>query len=525
MRISLLLAILPLVCSTVEARQAATVVWVDPIPTPSTMSSESGLAVDREGTSFVSSGKFAGGNLSCYDADLTLRWRVDYPVDSQEAVFVTALAADGLGGVYAAGETLAGSTMGGPPLGRRDGFIARYAANGTLQWSRRVGGTEDESLRSIVVDPSGDVLIAGSTKSDAPFAGALIGRTDGFAARYDSLGNELWVSRVGETDHTTTFTDLDLDGTGGLICAGSNWDPAQVPYILGAYARLAGDGSIVYERLGSLDPISCVKSSGDGGFFGISTNSFGGEHYLVRVDMNGVRVWSTLVTVDGRANDLFVSGSSLVVVGGTEHGAYASLTEFSDDGLFVVHTLLEPHLNTPSELWQVSDNGFGTVLVSGERRPFGAARVPIISRLSFGGIGAQGCLGEPNSTGMPGRIEVLGNSVRSLNSVTLFGSQLPNAAFGYFLCSLTSGFVPNPGASQGNLCLGGAIGRLNRIGESLSSGAQAKFHVDLDLGDLPTPSGSTSAAIGQTWWFQGWYRDANPQSTSNFTGSISVTFE
>jgi len=34
-----------------------------------------------------------------------------------------------------------------------------------------------------------------------------------------------------------------------------------------------------------------------------------------------------------------------------------------------------------------------------------------------------------------------------------------------------------------------------------------------------------SAAIGQTWHFQAWYRDANPSATSNFTGSWSVSLQ
>lgn len=30
---------------------------------------------------------------------------------------------------------------------------------------------------------------------------------------------------------------------------------------------------------------------------------------------------------------------------------------------------------------------------------------------------------------------------------------------------------------------------------------------------------------GQTWYFQAWFRDANPGSTSNFTDGVAVTFE
>ncbi len=45
------------------------------------------------------------------------------------------------------------------------------------------------------------------------------------------------------------------------------------------------------------------------------------------------------------------------------------------------------------------------------------------------------------------------------NDLTLAASQLPNSSFGFFLTSRSQGFVMGPGGSQGNLCVGGAIGR------------------------------------------------------------------
>lgn len=46
----------------------------------------------------------------------------------------------------------------------------------------------------------------------------------------------------------------------------------------------------------------------------------------------------------------------------------------------------------------------------------------------------------------------------------------------------------------------------------------------LDRADFFTPTGSTAVLTGETWRFQAWYRDANPASTTNFSGSVAVTW-
>ena len=69
------------------------------------------------------------------------------------------------------------------------------------------------------------------------------------------------------------------------------------------------------------------------------------------------------------------------------------------------------------------------------------------------------------------------------NSVTLFASDLPLNATTYFLTSLTQDFVLNPGGSQGNLCVGGAIGRYVGPGQVLNSSAAGEASLVLPRRD------------------------------------------
>jgi len=85
------------------------------------------------------------------------------------------------------------------------------------------------------------------------------------------------------------------------------------------------------------------------------------------------------------------------------------------------------------------------------------------------------------------------------------------------------GNVPQPGGSQGVLCLGGPIGRY--APQTFATSALGSGALAVDLGALPQPTGFRAALPGETWTFQAWHRDANPSVTSNFTHAVSITVQ
>ena len=119
--------------------------------------------------------------------------------------------------------------------------------------------------------------------------------------------------------------------------------------------------------------------------------------------------------------------------------------------------------------------------------------------------------------------EPCSSNVVSQNDLTIKALQLPENQFGMFLTSKTSGFVAHPGGSQGNLCLGGAIGRFKGPGQVFDTKTFGAGWLAVDLGALPTPTGPVAAQAGETWYFQCWYRDVG--SHSNFTDGLRVTFQ
>ena len=134
-------------------------------------------------------------------------------------------------------------------------------------------------------------------------------------------------------------------------------------------------------------------------------------------------------------------------------------------------------------------------------------------------IGENFCSpGTVNSSGLPGRIHASGSDVVADDDVTLTAINLPQNEFGYFLTSLSQGSYMPP-SSNGLICLGGSIGRFNA--QVQNSGGSGSFSTQIDLTSLPV-NPPVPALPGQTWYFQGWYRDGG---SSNFTDGTAVAFQ
>ncbi|WP_145194178.1 hypothetical protein [Planctomycetes bacterium Poly30] len=138
--------------------------------------------------------------------------------------------------------------------------------------------------------------------------------------------------------------------------------------------------------------------------------------------------------------------------------------------------------------------------------------------------GSTVCTAVPNSTGRRGSMMAVGSPVAVDSDLTLEVFGLPRNARGYALFSRALGTPFTPQGSEGTLCLGGAIGRLQT--QLFLTGESGTAGIELDLNGLPQPTGSVAAIAGDTWYAQAWHRDLGLSGpTSNFTDAIEVAFD
>ena len=142
----------------------------------------------------------------------------------------------------------------------------------------------------------------------------------------------------------------------------------------------------------------------------------------------------------------------------------------------------------------------------------------------IGPIGTNFCQANNNSTGVPGAMSAEGSTIASVNDVTLTASSLPINQFGIFVVGATAGFVPNGGGtSNGNICIGGVVGRYNQMGQILSTGAGGTFSLRINLPTIPQGNGNVQTMAGDSWFFQAWHRSGVGLG-SNFTDGLEINF-
>lgn len=132
-----------------------------------------------------------------------------------------------------------------------------------------------------------------------------------------------------------------------------------------------------------------------------------------------------------------------------------------------------------------------------------------------GSIGVSYCDPGPNSTGERGQLLVTGSEVALDNDLQLVATGLPTDAFGLFLV----GPAVSLSGSTGGICIDGPIGRFLPPFQADAGGGAL---LDVDLVQLPRPTGPIAVLAGESWTFQAWHRDG-PAATQ-VTNATSVLF-
>ncbi len=257
---------------------------------------------------------------------------------------------------------------------------------------------------------------------------------------------------------------------------------------------------------------------GDGTYTMLNVSDIDNDYYAITVPNGGTLTADILFLNSGGDVDIYLWDPTVdcdTQVVGTGTGTYLVRGfSASDDESIVYDNLSGADQNLIIEVDMFTTGGCNTydLIVSG-------------AGMGDGGIGSAYCMANVNSTGVIGEMLVTGSNVVANNDVTLNATSLPANAFGFFITSLQQNFVMNPGGSAGNLCLGGAIGRYVGAGQIMNSGAAGEISLTIDLTMIPSPTGFVSAAAGDNWNYQLWYRDTSPMgATSNFTNGYSVDY-
>jgi hypothetical protein len=239
---------------------------------------------------------------------------------------------DAQGNNYVLG-TATGNVDGEINQGSQDVFLNKYDSAGKLLWSHLVGTSGSASGYGLALDPTGGVVISGSSTTNLTSTGIADGsKNDSFVAKFNADGSEKWVTQIPTlNDNAATTLSVDASGNvyfGGTVTGRLSAGATSAGKSDGYLAELNAKGKIVAEnQFGTSGADSVASSTMDsaGNLYVVSIES---GHAIVKkyaasggaVDVTGTPAWSKdLGSLGGQGaiGDIAVSSSGKIYVSGT----------------------------------------------------------------------------------------------------------------------------------------------------------------------------------------------------------------
>jgi hypothetical protein len=188
-------------------------------------------------------------------------WVREFQVSTSSCrILPTSIKVDNSGNIYTAGtfSTAMDIDANGPAPalnsnGGYDMFLSKHNQSGTFAWVKQMGGTGDDGIRGLTVDPSNNPIVIGTFNNTVDFdpnAGIANltsnGGYDYFISKYDLAGNYVWSRSTGGTldDVGNSITNINSGNT--FFATGVFQNTTNFGFGLPNYSLTASGGADIF---------------------------------------------------------------------------------------------------------------------------------------------------------------------------------------------------------------------------------------------------------------------------------------
>lgn len=249
----------------------------------------------------------AGNTSARKDASIFLtniQWTLQEGVSAKETSS-RSIAVDTSGNIFIAGTTN-GELHGNALVGTEDFFVSKYDINGARQWTKQMGlGAKATTARGVATDSSGNVFVTGNT-SDGFDGNDITDPTGYFLVKFDGNGNKQWSKLTGSAGLGNTANGVATDTAGNIFVTGVSGIKSFItkynPTGTVAWTKLAG-GTASTQTSGlavATDPTGNIYIAGQ-----TSDNLNGAvvgaaDFFVIKYDTAGTVLWTKQMGVAGK---------------------------------------------------------------------------------------------------------------------------------------------------------------------------------------------------------------------------------
>lgn len=104
--------------------------------------------------------------------------------------------------------------------GTQDVYLTKYDSAGNVVFQNLLGSAGNASGYGLALDPSGGVVVTGSSTAPLTTTSIANGNNDAFVARYDANGNQSWIKQI-QTLATNQSNAVSVDASGNIYIGGT----------------------------------------------------------------------------------------------------------------------------------------------------------------------------------------------------------------------------------------------------------------------------------------------------------------
>jgi len=254
-------------------------------------------------------------------------------------------------------------------VGAFDVFAIKTDSSGNPIWKKAIGETSSDFANDVQQTSDSGFIVCGYSISS--FSGGFAGENI-YLIKLNSNGSILWSKIIGGVGNERA-NSVRQTSDGGFIIAGTtnSWGAGGNDFYL---VKTDGNGNISWTKTfgGALDDVAnSVKQTSDGGYIVAGeTNSFGAgdiDYYLIKTDALGTLTWSKtfggggsdwLYSVVQASDDGYVMGGySISFLGAGEADAVVIKTDITGSILWS-KTYGEQYGDVASSIVRTNDNGY-----------------------------------------------------------------------------------------------------------------------------------------------------------------------